>query len=142
MKLEFLIHCIPPKSTHQASACIMKNKYTGKQFVGKPSSSKGAMVKNELMLLFALHRPAAPFKGPLRLKIIWMYPYRKSEALKRIRPYMPCDTRPDADNLEKLVMDVMTRLGFYNDDGQVSDLRFIKCWNKETGIAVTLEELT
>jgi Holliday junction resolvase RusA-like endonuclease len=29
-------------------------------------------------------------------------------------------TRPDLDNLEKLVMDVFTRAGIWRDDGQVA----------------------
>jgi len=141
MILSFSIHCIPPKSTHQAALRILKRP-DGTQFVGKFATSKGKHAQNELMMLFTPHRPAVSFKGPLRLKIIWMYPYRKAEPKSRRQPYKPCDTRPDVDNLAKFIMDIMTRLGFYGDDGQVSELRFIKCWNKETGIAVTLEELT
>ena len=141
MKLEFFIPCIPPKSTHQAALRILKRR-DGTQFVGKFATSKGKQTQNELMMLFAPHRPLAPMNGPLKLKLVWAYPYRKSESLKHIYPYKPCDTRPDVDNLLKFIMDIMTRLGFYHDDGQVSAISFMKCWNMETGISVMLEELT
>ena len=142
MRLEFTIKCIPPKSTHQAGLRILKRKSDGQQFIGRFATSKSKHATNELMMLFEPHRPAVSFKGPLRLTILWMYPYRKSEPKSRRWPCKPCDTRPDVDNIFKGIGDILTRLGFYGDDGQVAELHLTKCWNAETGIAVTLEELT
>ena len=142
MKLiSFRIDCIPPKSTHQASLRIMKRR-DGSQFVGKMENSKGAQVKRDLISLLAEHRPAEPFAGPVHLDIDWTYPWRKSEPKRnRITGARWCDTRPDCDNLAKMLIDCMTRLGFWGDDSQVARLTFSKWWADRPGIEVRVEEL-
>jgi len=120
----------------------MKNKKTGTQFVGKFSSSKSKKVEKELTVLFQEHRPSEPLKGALRLKVLWMYPYRKAEPKKNRSFPIYCDTRPDCDNLVKGIKDIMTRLGFYTDDGQIASLEFTKMWGEDCGIYITITELT
>ena len=53
---------------------------------------------------------------------------------------LPNGARPDCDNLVKIVGDVLTKLQFYKDDGQVFDLRVSKFWGEKVGITVTIEE--
>jgi Holliday junction resolvase RusA-like endonuclease len=135
--MKFWIDCIPPKSTHQASAIIMRNKATGKQFVGMSQSSKGKKVQQELMSLFAPHRPEKPYKGPIYLQIKWVYDWRKSETKKtRKLGRLPCDTRPDVDNICKIILDIMTRLAYWHDDSQVAQLHFSKEWGDTPGIGI------
>jgi Holliday junction resolvase RusA-like endonuclease len=144
--LTFSIPCIPPKSTHQASAQIMRKKerlpdgtIKIRQFVGKSDSSKGARVKQDLVNLLRPYAPPTPFVGPVKLSVIWSYPWRKAETKKnRAKGYLPCDTRPDVDNIIKLVLDVMTLLRFWTDDNQVADIRIQKRWGDWTGIAVAV----
>jgi Holliday junction resolvase RusA-like endonuclease len=137
--IDFFIPCIPPKSTHQAALRILR-RHDGTQFVGKFATSKGKRVEGELLTLFAPFRPAAPMQGPLSLAVNWSYPWRKSEKKKnRERGEMPCDVRPDCDNLSKFVCDILTRLAFWNDDGQVCDLRFRKYWSEKPGIGITID---
>ena len=135
--MKFWIDCIPPKSTHQASAMIMRNRKTGQQFVGMAQSSKGKKIQKELLTLFAPHRPPKPYQGPIYLQVKWVYPWRKSEPKKnRALGRIPCDTLPDADNLCKLVLDLMTRLGYWNNDSQIAQLRFVKEWGDTPGIGI------
>jgi len=139
MAISFHINCIPPKSTHQAALRILRRR-DGTQFLGKCSSSKGKHVQNELLMLFAPHAPPAPMQGALTLNVYWAYPWRKSEKKANIaKGAMLCDTRPDCDNLAKFIMDILTRLGFYKDDGQVASLNFTKSWSNAPGITVTLD---
>ena len=139
--VSFRIDCIPPKSTHQASLRIMKRR-DGSQFVGKMENSKGAQVKRDIISLLAEHRPAEPFAGPVQLVIGWAYPWRKSEPKRnRITGQRWCDTRPDCDNLAKMVIDCMTRLAFWGDDSQVAWLNFSKWWADRPGIIVGIREL-
>jgi hypothetical protein len=58
------------------------------------------------------------------------------------RGVIPCDTRPDCDNLCKILFDAMTRLGFWGDDSQIADLRFVKCWGDTAGIGVMADEIS
>ncbi len=135
---QFTIQCNPPKSTHQGSMRIMKRK-DGSQFVGKFASSKGKAAQNDLTTLLLPHRPSNPFLGPVTCEITWVYPYRKTEKKKNIGKLIPCDVKPDCDNLFKMIGDCMTRLGFWQDDSQVYRLTFSKFWGPDAGITVKIE---
>ena len=138
--MKFTIHCIPPKATHQASLRIMRRK-DGSQFVGKFAKSKGKQAQNDLMTMLMEHRPDKPFSGPLAVSVCWVYPYRKSEPKKNRTGLIPCHTRPDVDNLFKMLGDCMTRLGFWADDSQVYSLTFSKFWGEMPGIQVEINTL-
>ncbi len=87
-------------------------------------------------------RPAKPMRGPLRLKVTFWYPWRKSETKKR-RQYS-CqwkDIPPDNDNLLKQLGDVLERLGFMGNDGQIARTEIEKLWANNGGMDVDLSEL-
>ena len=138
--LEFRIDCDPPKSTHQAGLRII-NRKSGKPFIGKYPTGKAVKLMKELTALFAPHAPSEPLEGPLSLKVIWVYPYRKAEPQKNRTGLIRCDKRPDCSNLIKMPEDIMCKLGFFNDDSQIYDLRFKKYWGSYPGIEVTLMEI-
>ena len=141
-KLKFNINCIPPKSTHQASAKILFSKKRNSYFVGKKDTSKGKETKDFLIALFNKYRPVNPFKEPIKLCVTWCYPWRKTEPKKNmIVGYKWCTTRPDCDNLSKLVQDIMTKLNFWEDDSQIAWLEFKKMWSNKPGIYVEIESL-
>ena len=50
-------------------------------------------------------------------------------------------TRPDADNLQKLLKDCMTRLGYWRDDAQVASEIVEKFWAEIPGIYVAVTAL-
>ncbi len=50
-------------------------------------------------------------------------------------------SRPDTDNLQKLLKDVMTDLGYWKDDAQVASEITEKFWAKIPGIYIAIEEL-
>lgn len=138
--IEFVIYCIPPKATHQASLRIMKRR-DGTKFVGKFAKSKGKKAQNDLMSLLRPHVPTKPLETPVTCEIRWVYPYRKAESKKAMsQGLIPCDTRPDCDNLFKTLGDCMTRLGFWLDDSQVYGLHFSKFWGEVPRIEVKITE--
>lgn len=141
MNIEFKLDCIPPKATAQGSSRIMKRK-NGQMFVGKSANSNATKAKRMLMALMTPHVPSKPLDGPLMLEVQWGYPWRKSEPRKnRVRGYKHCDTRPDADNLCKMLMDCLGGSGFFNDDGQIAKLNFSKWWCEHPGIWIKIEQL-
>ena len=142
METEFYISCVPPKATHQASATILKRP-DGTPFVGKMQTSKGKAAQRNLLALLREHAPASPVTGPLALNVVWCYPWRKSEPKKnRIAGFKPCDTRPDVDNLAKMLLDVMSGPGgFWNDDSQIAVLTFSKFWGDLPGIGIRYKTL-
>lgn len=98
--------------------------------------------ENDLMLLCGAHAPSEPLSGPVRLRVDFVFPWRKKEPKKRIAlGQVPNDARPDCDNLVKLIGDVLTKLRFYNDDAQVAQLHVAKYWGNNVGIAVQIENI-
>lgn len=141
-EIEFKIRCVPPKHTAQGSSMILKNFKTGKFFIGKKSNSNATQAKNELIALIYPYAPQKPLVGALELSVVWKYPWRASEPKKnKLNGFRYCDTKPDADNLTKALADILTRLGFWQDDAQVSILNFTKMWADEPGIEIKIKEL-
>lgn len=66
--------------------------------------------------------PDAPFEGPVELKVQWIYGRRDGRTGWK-------DTRPDMDNLQKLLKDCMTRTRFWLDDAQVAKECVSKFWS-------------
>ena len=79
--------------------------------------------------------PEDPMDGPLRLVVKWMFPngQHKHGTYKT--------TKPDTDNLNKMLKDEMTRTGFWKDDAQVASEIIEKFWSKEPGIFVEVQRL-
>lgn len=78
--------------------------------------------KAQIALAAKEHVPFPPLTGPVRLDIEFRFKRPKSHFLKTgLRSDAPFFHigKPDRDNLEKAVMDALTTLGMWKDDGQV-----------------------
>jgi len=137
--IAFHLQIVPPKATSQGA---------GKRMVivkGKPmffKNRKAQSAENDLTLLCAGHRPAEPFTGPVSLSVDYVFPWRKSEPLKRrALGRVPHTSKPDCSNMIKMLEDVLTKLEFWTDDSLVADLRVTKAWGDAVGIYVSIEEV-
>ena len=94
-----------------------------------------------LSLLLRPHRPRQPLTGPLSLALKIVHPWLKSESKTTIAKGIPIpkDTKPDADNMSKGIQDVMSDLGFWQDDSQVCDLHVQKFWGARPGIEFSIK---
>ena len=81
------------------------------------------------------YRPEKPLKGAISLSIVWNF---KSKELKN---YCYRTSKPDLDNLNKLLQDIMQELKFYNDDSQIVHLLAYKFSGPNGSIYVHLEEI-
>lgn len=84
----------------------------------------------------AKYRPETPLTGPLRLTVKWCFPETKTHPAGTWKT-----TRPDTDNLQKILKDEMTRLGFWKDDAQVCSEIIEKFWWQIPGIFIEVEEM-
>lgn len=137
--IAFHLPIIPPKATSQGA---------GKRIVmvnGKPmffKNRKAQSAENDLTTLCLPYRPLAPIEGPVSLKIDFVWPWRKSEPKRRIAlGRVPHTSKPDCSNVVKMIEDCMTKLRFWNDDGQVSSLQITKAWGDRVGIYVAIEPI-
>jgi len=138
MKHQIFIPCVPPKATHQGSAMILRRKDVT-PFVGKASNSAGAKAKKTLLTLLLCHAPKRSFEGPTEVEVKLVFPWRKSEPKKnKALGIMPMVTKPDLDNLSKMIVDSMADANWFaGGDQQVHLLTLSKWWGDEVGITIT-----
>ena len=131
MKIFLLLD--PPTATAQErQVTIVRNR----PIFYQPEKLKEA--KRILRLHLRPFKPKEPIQGPVELKVSWLFPRGKRHKHKEWRV-----TKPDTDNLQKMLKDVMTDLGFWVDDAQVVKEVVEKLWCDEpTGISIEIIELS
>ena len=130
--MEFFIAMKPPTATAQERKVrVIKNKPVF--FDPEPVKEARSLLNGHLIS----HKPKEPLTGAVSLRVIWLFPKGKSHKNGEWRT-----TRPDTDNLQKLLKDCMTRCGFWKDDAQVVREVVEKRWSDEpTGIYIEIDEL-
>lgn len=114
LSCQFVVGIEPIRTTHQTDLRILRTR-DGRQFIGKMSKSKVKVWGEQFALQIRRHRPDVPMAGPLHLRLVFGFPLNKGDK-GRGGPHC---ARPDWDNLPKTVCDILTREGFWHDDGQV-----------------------
>lgn len=128
---EFFMPMIPPTVTHQEKQVTVRN---GKPVIYEPPELKDARAK--LMAHLANHSdPFFPYKQGVRLTVKWLFP----KGSHKHGEYKT--TKPDTDNLQKLLKDCMTQSYFWTDDALVASEICEKFWSDTPGIYVKIEEL-
>lgn len=124
---EFFMPMIPPTVTHQEKQVAVIN---GKPVFYEPPELKEARAK--LMAYLMKHIPEQPYASGVRLIVKWCFPKgRHYNGEYKI-------TKPDTDNLNKLLKDCMTNCGFWKDDALVASEICEKFWAEIPGIYVRI----
>ena len=129
---EFFMPMIPPTITHQEKQVAVRN---GKPIIYEPQELKDARAK--LMAHLNKHKPDKALDCGVRLTVKWCFPDNSG---KHKDGEYRC-TKPDTDNLNKLLKDCMTDIGFWKDDALVASEICEKFWSDTPGIYVRIEEL-
>lgn len=127
---EFFMTMNPPTVTHQEHKVAVVN--------GKPVFYDGPELKaarQKLMDHLAHFKPDEKYDCGIRLIVKWCFP----RGLHQSGEYRI--TKPDTDNLQKLLKDCMTACGFWKDDALVASEICEKFWSEIPGIYVRIEEL-
>ena len=130
--MEFFMVMKPPTVTHQEKQVHVVN--------GKPvlyESTELRTARQKLLAHLAKHIPEEPYRDGVRLMVKWCFSRGKAHANGEYRI-----TKPDTDNLQKLLKDCMTTCKFWNDDAQVASEIVEKFWADIPGIYIRIEELT
>lgn len=129
--MKFFVDMVPPTVTAQEHKVR-----TGS---GKPvfyAPPELADAREKLAAYVGQHRPPQPLGGAVGLIVVWCFPRGgHPDGAWRV-------TKPDTDNLQKLLKDVMTELGFWLDDAQVCWETVQKRWAARCGIYIEVEALT
>ena len=132
MKIQFFMPMIPPTVTAQEHKVTVRN--------GKPQFYDPPEVKDaKLKLVSALWKYKTyerPLNSPVRLVVKWLFPVTGSHKDGEYK-----FTRPDTDNLQKMLKDCMTLCGFWKDDALVVSEITEKFWADNPGIFIRIEVL-
>ena len=131
MKIQFFMPMIPPTVTAQEHKVTVKN---GKPQFYDPPEVKDA--KSKLTAALSHHEIEQPIISPVRLMVKWLFPVTGNHKDGEYK-----FTRPDTDNLQKMLKDCMTLCGFWNDDALVVSEITEKFWADNPGIFIRIEVL-
>ncbi len=128
--MQIRIDSIPPRATAQQKGVFVAG--------GRPRFFKKAKQARDeqntvALLVAAKPRGFKPFAGPIAVKLLLSWPYRKSEKRSTVSAgiRVPMDVRPDADNLAKMMLDAIGSAGYWRDDAQVTTLTIQKAWGPD-----------
>jgi Holliday junction resolvase RusA-like endonuclease len=131
MKTEFFVPMIPPTVTHQEKKVRVLN---GKPVFYEPQELKEARSKLEAHL--AQHVPEKMYTDAVQIVVKWCFPLTGKH---RDGEYKT--TKPDTDNLQKMLKDVMTALHYWTDDALVASEIVEKFWAERPGIYICIKSL-
>lgn len=134
--VQFFLAMVPPTATHQEKQArvVKRNGKLVPQFY-EPARVKAARAK--LLDAVARYKPDTPMTGPVQLQVTWCFPLDKGG---RHRNGEPKSSKPDTDNLQKLLKDCMTKAGFWWDDAQVCGEIVEKFWAEIPGLYIRVAE--
>ena len=94
--------------------------------------------QSEYLLVRALsgRQPHKTYDTPIELSVTWLFPHTKKSKDGERK-----GTRPDLDNLQKLLQDIMCKLGYYKDDSLITDLKVKKRWHRHSGLIIEINEV-
>lgn len=122
--IQFFIPGEPPTATAQQKG---QNRRTGAWY--KTPELKDAEQK---YLAYAGEvRPQQPLTGAVALRVIFRFGLKGKHV-----SFEPKTSKPDTDNMVKLLKDCLTRVGFWKDDAQVAEESIMKIWHSVPGICV------
>ena len=129
--IQFFMPMKPPTVTHQEHRVTMKS---GKPIFYDTPEMKSAKAK--LRDSLAAHIPDKPINNGVRLMVKWLFPITGNHINGEYKL-----SKPDTDNLQKMLKDIMTALGFWTDDALVCSEIIEKFYAKMPGLFIMIEEL-
>lgn len=132
MNTQFFIPMIPPTVTAQEHR-VGINK-SGEPYFYDSAEIKAAKVK--LRDYLAAYAPERQYTGPVRLMTKWLFPISGNHHDGEYKT-----SKPDTDNLQKILKDLMTALHFWKDDALVASEIVEKFYAEKPGIFICIQEL-
>lgn len=128
---EFFMAMVPPTVTHQEKQVHV---VSGKPVFYEPAELRAARQKFRAHL--QKYKPAKKYDRAVELVAKWCFPCGSAHKDGEYR-----STKPDTDNLQKLLKDCMTSVGFWKDDALVARELVEKFWAEVPGIYIRISEL-
>ena len=129
-KTEFFMPMIPPTVTAQEHKVRVRN---GVPVFYDPAELKEAKAK---LTAHLSGKAQCRYTTAVRLVTKWCFPLTEGHYDGEYKY-----TKPDTDNLQKMLKDCMTKLGFWTDDALVASEITEKFWAEVPGIYISVEEI-
>lgn len=133
MKAEFFMPMVPPTVTAQEHKVTM---IKGKPVFYDPPELNRAKAKITGALYRAMPEDWQMITGPCRLMVKWLFPLKGNHEDGEWKI-----TKPDTDNLQKMLKDCMTRLHYWKDDALVVSEVVEKFWAEIPGIYISIQTI-
>jgi Holliday junction resolvase RusA-like endonuclease len=135
--MRFKLKMIPPTATAQ-----QKGERVVKGYIHHYKKNNVAQAEAILRDALLPYVPEEPITDrPIYFGAIWEFPYPKSAKKHEPEKFRQKFTRPDTDNLNKLLKDVMTDMGFWKDDALISVEFIEKVYSDEPGILILITDM-
>lgn len=132
MRNQFFLHFeTMPKGTAQQKGVSIVH--------GKPHFYEKANVRtarDEFTRALTPYKPKKPAELPIKLSVWFYFDVKDRKKWGTLKP-----TKPDTDNIQKLLKDCMTSVGFWKDDAQVVVEHIEKYYAEKASIAILYEEV-
>lgn len=93
-------------------------------------------VRAKLQAHLAGHKPETKYIRTVRVIVKWCFPITGKHKDGEYK-----GTKPDTHNLNKMLFDIMTQLGYWTDDALVASEIIEKFWARIPGIYIAIEEV-
>lgn len=136
---KFVLPGVPPTATAQQKGAFVIPGTNRIRFYTKKEVRQAENTWHA-MLLPHRHESGATIEGPVALGILMVFPYTASlpKLVTAAGRYVPLDKRPDIDNLIKSLLDTMTQMQFWRDDGQLYGATLYKFRGAEPRTEITV----
>ena len=141
--MNIILDIEPPTITHQVGTRQRVVVPRGKKpYIHRYKSTELERVEKLYYDMLIMQRPLIPMDGPILCTTVFVWTYRKSEKRSIVNSgeliFKP--TKPDLDNINKLLKDVMEKAGYFGNDSQITFGKPLKFWGPYPFIGITLEE--
>lgn len=129
--IQFFLPMKPPTVTQQEHQVTVKS--------GKPVFYDTQEIKNAKVKLrdnLAAYIPDTPYETGIRLMVKWLFPITGKHTNGEYKI-----TKPDTDNLQKMLKDIMTDIKFWKDDALVASEIIEKFYADTPGLYIVIQEL-
>lgn len=128
-QIDIFLPMIPPTATQQEKKINFKTKT-----VYADPAAKDARAK--LRAYLSKEIPEEPLTGPIHMTVIWGFPAKEKHQNGDWHI-----SKPDLDNLQKALQDVMTELGYFTDDCRICQLQTSKIYTYHPGVSIMANEM-
>lgn len=111
---------------------------TGRSYTPKKTADAEALIKE----IVGYQWKEGQLEGALSVTIEFWMPIPKSWSEKKKREYegVPHISRPDLDNMTKLILDSLNEI-CWKDDSQIAELSLLKAYLAKPGITISIQQM-